>query len=419
MKKYLLFLFLFYSAIANAQTILKGKVIDEKTKEELSGISIYINSTTIGTITDNEGEFTLTIPFNGKVELVVSHLIYQKKMILIDANSKETLLIALKPQNNTLNEVVIKSSRNKDDNYNKWGYLFTKILMGTDSHFAHSCKIKNPETLVFYFDKETNELSVFAKEPLVIENSVMAYKVKLDMENFKYAFNTDVLQVNYSTFFEELPIAKGKERNVKAWRYSAYYGSQMHFMRSVYQNNLTREGFTLYAYRTIKNKEKERVSKIIQLKIGQTFAANNNPNYELKTLFKDRDTAGYYQLIMKQNDIVALDTTKVSLRKLAVLDREMSTVKFNFKDTLMINYKPNSQSKQNITGKEVVEVKNSHGTKKNDGLNTYMYFIEDGGINIQNNGYYSELRLFIYGNMSERRISQLLPWDYEPDKPNL
>lgn len=419
MKKYLLFLFLITSAVANAQNTIIGKVIDEKTKEALAGISVYINSSTIGTVTDSEGKFSLAVPFSGKVELVASHLAYQKKIVLVEIGSKESLLIGLALQNNTLNEVVIKSSRNKEDNYNKWGDLFTKIIMGTDSHFANGCKITNPETLVFYFDKETNELSVFAKSSLIIENNTMAYKIKLDLENFKYAFNTDVLQVNYSTFFEDLPIAKNRESAISSMRESAYYGSQMHFMRSVYGNNLTREGFVLYAYRTIKNTEKERISKIVQLRIGQRFAEKNSPNYEIRSLFSNKDTIGYYQTVMKQNDIIALDTTKVSLRKLAVLNREMSTVKFNFKDTLMINYKPNLPLRQKATGKEVAEIKKSHGSQKSKGLNTYMYFIEEGGINIQPNGYYPELRLFIYGNMSERRISQLLPWDYEPGRSRL
>ena len=419
MKKYLLFLFLIASVFANAQNVVTGKVIDEKTKEALPGISIYVNSSTIGTVTDADGKFSLSLPFGGKVELVASHLAYQKKIVLVESGSKEILLIGLKTQNNTLNEVVIKSSRNKDDNFNKWGDLFTRIIMGTDNRFISGCKIKNPEVLVFYFDKESNELDVFAKSQLIIENTVLAYRIKFDMENFKYAFNTDVLQLNYSTFFEELPIAKAKEAIVKSWRYTAYYGSQMHFMRSVFENNLTRDGFTLYAYRTLKNQEKERISKIINNKIGERFAIKNNPNFQIGSLFANKDTVKYYQMVMKQNDITALDTTKVALRKLAVLDREMSTVKFNFKDTLMVSYKPNLAAKQHIAGKEGAEIKNSHGPKKVTSLNTYMYFIEDGGINVQSNGYYSELRLFIYGNMSERRISQLLPWDYEPEKTSL
>ncbi len=415
MKKITFLLLLLIALQASAQTRIIGKVIDEKTNASLAGVTIYINSSTIGTTTGNDGQFSLTIPYNGKVELVASHLNYEKKIVLVTPNKNETLLIALKAQNNVLQEVVVKGTKIKGEKFDKWGDLFTKILMGKDRNFAANCELKNPEDLVFYFDKESNELIAYAKKALIIENTLLDYRIKLDLESFKYAFNTDVLQFDYSTFFEELPNTKGDKDAVKAMRLLAYYGSQMHFMRSVYQNNLTNDGFTLYHYRTNKNKEKERVSKIVQLKIGQTFAAKNNPSYELKYLFKDKDTIGYYQMIMKQNDIIALDTSRVSLRKLAVLNRQLDVVKFNFKDTLMVKYQFNEQAKQKL-GPKLVATTVSKDHRGSNAQLSYLYFIEDGGINVQSNGYYPELRVFIYGNMSERRISQVLPWDFNPDQ---
>jgi hypothetical protein len=416
MKKIPILILLFLAIGVQAQTIITGQVIDEQTKAILSGITIYINSSTIGTTTDNEGKFSLSVPFTGKVELVASHLNYEKKIVLVSPNKNELILIALKAQENTLKEVVVKGTKIKGENFNKWGDLFTKILMGTDQHFVLNCKIKNPETLVFYFDKVSNELIAQAKAPLIIENEHLNYRITLDLESFKYAFNSDVLQFEYSTFFEELPTVKRKEGQVRGWRASAYYGSKMHFMRSVYNNNLTNDQFTLYTYKTIKNKEKERVSKIVQSKIAELYAEKNNPNFELKYLFKDRDTVGYYHMIMQQNDILALDTGRTSLRKLAVLNRQLDVVKFNFKDTIMVNYKQNDLARKHITRNSKINSNSHVDVSKFQGQNSFMYLIEEGGINVQSNGYFSELILFVYGNMSERRISQLLPWDYDPDK---
>ncbi len=418
MKKLLLFCILLASITAHAQTLIKGQVIDQKTKETLAGISVYINNSTIGTITDTDGKFVLNVPFSGKVEVVFSHVIYQKKTMLVETARNENLQIALLAQDNTLNEVVIRASKNKDDNFKKWGDLFTKVLMGNDLHFANNCKIKNQKALVFYFDKQANELSVYARSPLIIENSITNYRIKMDLDNFKYAFGTDVLQFNYSAFFEEIPYNNEKEASVRSWRYSAYFGSQMHFMRAVFNNNLTNSGFTLYNYRSIRNKEKERVNAIVQGKIGERFVIKNNPNYDLKVLFPSRDTADYYQLVLKQNDVLAYDTTRVSLRKLAILERVLGTVKFNFKDTLMINYQMFlDNGNKFISPKNKENWRTQAGSSKYKGNNTFMYFVEEGGINIQSNGYYPEFKLFIYGDMSERRISQLLPWDYDPDKP--
>lgn len=409
MKKYLLFLLLFSTSVAFAQRTIKGQVIDEKTKETLPGVSVYINNSTIGTVTDADGKFFLNVPFNGKMELVASHVIYKKNITLLEDANYDQLLIALKTQDNTLNEVIIRAKKNKDDNFRKWGDLFTKIIMGNNLRFANNCKIINPNELVFYFDNERNELSVYAKSPLLVENKLLNYKIKIDLENFSYSFGDDVLKVNYSTFFEDLVGDKQKPVTAKAFRDEAYFGSQMHFMRSIYNNTLTKDGFALYHYRSIKNKEKERVNKIVQSRIAERFADKTNPNYDLKALFPSNDTVIYYRMILKQEDMVALDTSRTQSRKLAVLNRQQGTVKLNFTDTIMVKYQPLLDFRFPKT------TENSHGPSTKLQY-TFMYPIESGGVNIERNGYYPELILFVYGNMSERRISQLLPWDYDPDK---
>lgn len=410
MKKYLLFLFFFASVAVQAQMQIKGKVIDEKTKEALPGISIYINNSTIGIITDAEGKFSLTIPFTGKMELVASHLAYQKKTILIEPGKNDGLLIGLKAQDNTLNEVVVKSTKNKDDNFKKWGDLFTKILLGNDGHWRAGCKIKNPEVLVFYYDKESTNLRAFAKSPLVIENNNLGYIVKLDLEEFSYTFNNDIILFKYSSFFEDMQAGKSAMDEFMRMRKIAYYGSKMHFMRSVYANTLSREGFTLYAYKAIKNKERERVASIIQQKIGN--AAKADSYYYINNLFKEKDTVDYYKRIMRKDEILAYDTTYLSARRLAVLNRALGTVAFNFKDTLLVSYKTPLAAFKSYLPKDN-RLQMAEKAKVKDKL-TFMYFIEAGGINIEKNGYYPEINLFIYGDMSDRRISQLLPWDYEP-----
>ena len=42
-----------------AQTNLRGKVIDEATGESLPGANVIISGTTIGTVTDFDGEFII------------------------------------------------------------------------------------------------------------------------------------------------------------------------------------------------------------------------------------------------------------------------------------------------------------------------------------------------------------------------
>ncbi len=414
MKKILLLLLISVSTLAYAQTWVKGIVIDEKTKEPLPGVSVYLNNTTIGTTTDGNGKFSLGVSLGGKIELVASYIGYEKKILILEDYSETNLTVALKPQNNLLNEVVVKAK--KGDDFDKWGSLFNRMLLA-NVHSVGTCTIKNPNALVFYFDKEQNQLRVFAKETLIIENNNLGYILKLDLEEFGYNFNTDMLSVVYSTFFEEMKSPKiGKEEVLKQ-RKIAYYGSQMHFMRSVYGNALTKNGFKIYKYSSVKNTEKERVTKLVQQRINRDSKLQTSVTYDLNKLFQPRDTAEYYKMIMAQDDIVHADTILNSMRKYTQLNRAQDVMFFNTSDTLMVNYVHFLDRFNKIVDpQQLANWKSQNVDKRYKGGNTIIYFFNQGGINVQPSGYYPELVLAYQGDMFTRRVAQLLPWDYDPEK---
>ena len=60
---------------ANAQTI-KGKVTDQNTGEPVAFANVFFAGTLIGAVTDLEGNFSFTIPKQGKYELTVSYVGY-------------------------------------------------------------------------------------------------------------------------------------------------------------------------------------------------------------------------------------------------------------------------------------------------------------------------------------------------------
>lgn len=415
MKKYLLFLLFFISVAVQAQTLIKGQIRDGKTKELLQGVSVYVNNSTLGTTTDQDGKFAFSVPFSGKIELVFSYIGYEKSTMILESQQVNEITVALKPQSNTLNEVVIKATKNKSGHYDKWGPLFNKLLMGNNLHFVSGCTIKNPEVLVFYFDEAGNQLSVYTKSPLIIENRLTSYRVKLEFDNFRYDFNSYVLECNYSAFFEEMSYPKAKEATVMMWRHSAYYGSQMHFMRALYANDLTRNGYTVYVYKSVQNKEKERVAKIIQQKLTENSVTQSSVVYDIGKLFKIRDTANYYKMIMKQEDVLSADTARTNMRRYAWFDRRTATTIFKSQDSLMVNYQMFlDRHNKLVTPENLEKWKGRESNTRMKGLNTILYFVGNDGVNVQRTGYYPETGLYLYNDMFDRRISQLLPWDYEP-----
>ncbi len=86
-----------------ADISVQGQVIDEE-GVPIIGASIQVKGTTRGTITDNEGEFTLEVPENAV--LVVSSIGYETKEVNV-GTGVQRLKIQLSPSSSKLNQVVV------------------------------------------------------------------------------------------------------------------------------------------------------------------------------------------------------------------------------------------------------------------------------------------------------------------------
>lgn len=82
--------------------IIKGKIIDEK-GETLIGVSILVKGTTIGTVTDFDGNFSLEVPKNGT--LVISYVGYKSQEIKV--SGRTDFAITLASDNKLLDEIVV------------------------------------------------------------------------------------------------------------------------------------------------------------------------------------------------------------------------------------------------------------------------------------------------------------------------
>lgn len=117
----LLFLFtisiLTLSVFAQEKGKIAGKIIDKKTGEELIGVSIQIEGTSIGAATDYEGKFIINNLAPGSYNLVLSYISYKKKVVTgVEVKSKETTIVntTLEESTKELNEVVIRGEVKKE-----------------------------------------------------------------------------------------------------------------------------------------------------------------------------------------------------------------------------------------------------------------------------------------------------------------
>ena len=91
-------------AYANAQTIVTGRVMDGASNESAIGASVLVVGTTVGTITDFDGNFTLEVP-DGKFILQVSMVGYKTQVINI--RGKERIDVTLLEDTQVMDEVVV------------------------------------------------------------------------------------------------------------------------------------------------------------------------------------------------------------------------------------------------------------------------------------------------------------------------
>ncbi len=89
---------------ANAQTTITGRVMDGAANESAIGASVLVVGTTVGTITDFDGNFTLEVP-EGKFILQVSMVGFKTQVINI--RGKERVDVTLMEDTQLMDEVVV------------------------------------------------------------------------------------------------------------------------------------------------------------------------------------------------------------------------------------------------------------------------------------------------------------------------
>ena len=172
MKLKLIFYLQLIAVFANAQAVIKGKVLEDKSNQPLPYASVYINQTTIGTTSTDNGAFVLNVP-PGVHDLVVSfigHSPYQVKVTLSEGEEKDlTIRLAVLP----MQEIQIIGKR--DAEWYKQVEKFTKLFLGSSPN-SKLCRILNPSVLNFPESKEGAFIAQ-ATGILEVENLSLGYRI--------------------------------------------------------------------------------------------------------------------------------------------------------------------------------------------------------------------------------------------------
>jgi len=199
-----------------------------------------------------EGVYSLTIPQDGKYELIASCLGYKTTSQIIRAEgSPQKINIKMANFVIVLSEVIIKAKDlNRPRNYKQ----FLKCFIGNTAN-ARLCTIENPKDVIIYRDYKDNTLNAFSVKPLIITNKSLGYTVFYELNDFHLNLKTEQFKFSGNQYFQEL---EGNQILKARWqrkRSLAYYGSRMHFLRAIYNKSVKQENFEMH------NSEMDSLSK--------------------------------------------------------------------------------------------------------------------------------------------------------------
>lgn len=229
---------------ATAQGVIHGRVTAADNGKAVAGASIFISNTSRGTVTDEQGNFTLGGVPSGRYVLVISSVGYQTDLETIDSRYPKTdFQVVLRTKVAELGEVTVRAF--DQDGYKRWGELFRENFIGT-SDFARNCRVLNPEVIKIHFAPKSRVLSAYSDGPILIENKLLGYEIQVTLEQFRYEFATQAIAFSFFPLFREMTGSPAKKARWEKNRVQAYYGSPLHFFRALYQDRVREEGFVMH-----------------------------------------------------------------------------------------------------------------------------------------------------------------------------
>ncbi|MBO6607717.1 carboxypeptidase-like regulatory domain-containing protein [Psychroserpens sp.] len=250
LNRLLVFAFFLIFTYGWSQSI-RGAVYDAKTNLPIETAAIYFDNTTIGTTSNQQGEFEIDLRESVNAPLIISFLGYEK-VIITDYKPSIRYKVMLNPVTSQLDEVYITTF----DGMPKEIKIkhFREHFLG-DTKNGRSCEILNEDDLILTYSKRNKQLTARSFKPIIVRNESLGYLVTYEIQDFVITYGNVDLRVNRfrpksvfyqgTTYFQELD--NEPNRKYKKQRKKTYKGSVLHFMRAISEQRLKKEGYVLYS----------------------------------------------------------------------------------------------------------------------------------------------------------------------------
>jgi hypothetical protein len=275
MKLFRILVLLLLPIMLRAQSVVvTGKILAADSKTAIAGASVFLSNSSFGTSSAKDGTFTLNGLKPGQYNLVVSAVGYDNYTRVLSVNDAPVnLSIELTARVTQLKEVTISTISKADKK--KALDQFTRDFIGTDANAA-DCEIMNPQVLNLNYAQNKTILEAYTNEFLIVENDALGYRIKFLLKDFKSELLTGNISYSGSQVFEEMKAGSGKQKKWHQKRDEAYFGSAMHFYRSLLKDSLADAGFKIYRLSRQQNTKRPADDEIQRhLDIGKTLSPDS------------------------------------------------------------------------------------------------------------------------------------------------
>jgi hypothetical protein len=269
-----------FTPYLNAQSI-QGVVCDQETRKPVADVHVYLDGTSIHTITDKSGKFEL----NAKklllnTHLVLKHVSYELALIPNPFWSGIDTLF-LKEELNPIEEVVIRTDRFSRKQKLK---AFREQFLG-NTRGGKACKILNEKDIQLVYHPNSRTLSAYADHPVIVRNSYLGYEIEFQLDEFRIMYSNDnTLESDYAKSVSLMGPRSFKDLSpensiIKKRRDLSYQTSPRNFFHHLANQTLSTAGFKLY-YET---ESKQEIPDSLKNKSSGTLLTLLGSNAKLKT----------------------------------------------------------------------------------------------------------------------------------------
>jgi hypothetical protein len=372
------------------QGSISGKVINADSKAPLAKVSVFLSNATYGTITDDEGNFVIRNIKPGQYQLVMTSVGYEDYTQSVLINEQNiTVNGELKRTVMQLRDVVITTPADWKRNYE----MFLTEFFGT-SAFAKQCQILNPHELTLLYHKSTKTLEAYSYDFVIIENKALGYRIKFLLKDFKSDKLNDLLSWQGRILYEELPGSASQKKKWEERREEIYYGSSLHFYRSLVNGQFEKDGFVMRIL--ARRPDPKRPNDAVINKKLDRFA--NGP----------RDSAKYwYDLYNSSKWISKLYMEQLKPEQVVQKTGQDGLYALSFPECLYITYTKKREMQEFKDIYRPLDMENFETSVLTLFKPFYIVFDKNGAVVSLNSNMFE-------GTWTKNKIAELLPVDYTP-----